>query len=100
MKPLLAVGLAATLAGCAAAESASRYDQAPVYEESAEPYYGSPPYYRQDQPQYDEPQYHEPRYYRHYGQPGYYYPPRRRTWNGCRPGYTVQDGVCKPYRGY
>lgn len=23
-----------------------------------------------------------------------------RTWNGCPPGYTVQGGVCKPYRGY
>ncbi len=23
-----------------------------------------------------------------------------RTWNGCPPRYTVQDGVCKPYRGY
>jgi hypothetical protein len=22
------------------------------------------------------------------------------TWNGCPPNYTVQDGVCKPYRGY
>jgi hypothetical protein len=20
------------------------------------------------------------------------------TWNGCRPGWTVQGGVCKPYR--
>jgi hypothetical protein len=22
------------------------------------------------------------------------------TWNGCPPGYTVQDGACQPYRGY
>jgi len=22
-----------------------------------------------------------------------------RTWNGCRPGWTVQGGVCKPYQG-
>ncbi len=22
------------------------------------------------------------------------------TYNGCPPRYTVQDGVCKPYRGY
>ena len=21
------------------------------------------------------------------------------TWNGCPPNYTIQDGVCKPYRG-
>jgi len=25
---------------------------------------------------------------------------RYRTWNGCPPNWTVQDGVCKPYRGY
>ncbi len=34
--------------------------------------------------------------------PGYYgggyYRPQR--WNGCPRGFTVQDGVCKPYRGY
>lgn len=44
--------------------------------------------------------------YGYYG-PGYGAPPppvyyRRgyRTYNGCQPGWTVQDGVCKPYRGY
>ena len=26
--------------------------------------------------------------------------PRYNTWNGCPPRYTIQDGVCKPYRGY
>ena len=20
------------------------------------------------------------------------------TWNGCRPGWSVQGGICKPYR--
>jgi hypothetical protein len=25
--------------------------------------------------------------------------PRFRTWNNCPPNYTVQDGLCKPYRG-
>jgi hypothetical protein len=29
------------------------------------------------------------RYYNYYGGGG--------TWNGCRPGWTVQGGVCKPY---
>jgi hypothetical protein len=29
-----------------------------------------------------------------------YYRPRFNTWNGCQRGWTVQDGVCKPYRGY
>jgi hypothetical protein len=39
--------------------------------------------------------------------PRYYAPPPRayeqrgyRTFNGCPPGYTVQGGACKPYRGY
>jgi hypothetical protein len=25
---------------------------------------------------------------------------RYNTWNGCPPNYTIQDGVCKLYRGY
>jgi hypothetical protein len=109
MKPLLAVGLAATLIGCAGAESYNRYPD-PVYGESAEPYYDRSPYYRQHEPQYEpryhEPRYHEPRHHRHYGQSEYhgqseyYHPPGRRAWNGCRRGYTVQNGVCKPDPGY
>jgi hypothetical protein len=42
-------------------------------------------------------------YYRSYSQPGargYYRPGRYPTWNGCQQGWTVQDGLCKPYRGY
>jgi hypothetical protein len=41
-------------------------------------------------------------YYRSYegGGRGYYRPGRFRTWNGCQQGWTVQDGLCKPYRGY
>jgi hypothetical protein len=31
---------------------------------------------------------HYPRYYGYYG----------RSGNGCPPGWTVQGGVCKPYR--
>ena len=41
--------------------------------------------------------------YRAYSRPsggGYYRPGRFQTWNGCEPGWTVQDGLCKPYRGY
>jgi hypothetical protein len=42
-------------------------------------------------------------YYRGYGERGggrgYYQPGRFRTWNGCQQGWTVQDGLCKPYRG-
>jgi hypothetical protein len=47
---------------------------------------------------------HHRRYYRDYsydGGPYAYAPaPRYRTWNGCPPYYTIQDGRCKPYRGY
>jgi hypothetical protein len=32
---------------------------------------------------------HHHRYYNYYGGGGY---------NGCRPGWTVQGGLCKPYR--
>jgi hypothetical protein len=61
----------------------------------APPYYGSRRYYRD----YDEPRYY--RYGEGYAERGYYYPPGRyRTWNGCQAGWTVQDGLCKPYRGY
>jgi hypothetical protein len=46
------------------------------------------------------------RYYRQrsYDDGAYAYAPRRygrwNTFNGCPPRYTIQDGVCKPYRGY
>jgi hypothetical protein len=38
-------------------------------------------------------------------EPGYGYrgepPPVSsfKTWNNCPPNFTVQDGLCKPYRG-
>jgi hypothetical protein len=43
-----------------------------------------------------------PPYYRGYSAPvvRYYRPGRFPTWNGCQDGWTVQDGLCKPYRGY
>jgi hypothetical protein len=43
-----------------------------------------------------------PPYYRGYSAPvvRYYRPGRFQTWNGCQDGWTVQDGLCKPYRGY
>ena len=41
---------------------------------------------------------HHPRYYDYY--PGPAYGGGYNTWNGCPPYYTIQDGVCKPYRGY
>lgn len=39
-----------------------------------------------------------PRYYDYY--PGYAGGGGWETWNGCPPQYTIQDGVCMPYRGY
>jgi hypothetical protein len=59
-------------------------------------------YYDDDQPRYRY------RYRERYDDdwaPGYDrrrdYRERRgyRTQSGCRPGFTVQDGVCKPYTG-
>jgi hypothetical protein len=47
-------------------------------------------------PQYRD--YDERRYDR--GERREYRPGRFRTWNGCQQGWTVQDGICKPYRGY
>ena len=42
---------------------------------------------------------HRYRHDRYYGGP-YAYAPGYRAWNGCPRHYTIQDGVCKPYRGY
>ena len=42
---------------------------------------------------------HRYRHHRYYGD-AYAYAPGYRTRNGCPRYYTVQDGVCKPYRGY
>jgi hypothetical protein len=51
---------------------------------------------------------HIGRHHRYYGPPpapyyggGYGYGGGGwNTWNGCPPNFTIQDGVCKPYRGY
>jgi hypothetical protein len=51
-------------------------------------------------PRYDDrPRYRE-RYYRQNNRAYYRGGYRGRSANGCPRGYTVQDGVCKPYRGY
>ena len=53
-----------------------------------------------DDEDHDGPRYR--RYYRYDNDGQRYYPPdpKWRTWNGCPPHYTVQSGLCKPYRGY
>ena len=61
--------------------------------------YYSPGYGVQIEPRYDR-DYDEPRYYRRDRDDYRNYDRRYRTRNGCPPHYTVQDGVCKPYRGY
>jgi hypothetical protein len=38
------------------------------------------------------------RYYDYYGG-DYYGGGGYGTWNGCRPGWTVQGGRCAPYKG-
>jgi hypothetical protein len=84
LEVVLAIGAVISLAGPAAAQG--------VYLDLG-PGPGPRPYYRD----YDEPRYYGgPRYYR---EGGYYRPGRFRTWNGCQQGWTVQDGLCKPYRG-
>jgi hypothetical protein len=66
-----------------------------------------PPRYRDyDGPRYrdyDGPRYRDRERYgdrRDRGDRGYYRPGGYKTFNGCQNGWTVQDGLCKPYRGY
>jgi hypothetical protein len=86
------------LAAVALSSAATRAPAQQIYLNFGNPGYGPPP------PGYYGPGYGPPpgAYYRGYGD-GYregYRPGRYRTWNGCQPGFTVQDGRCKPYRGY
>jgi hypothetical protein len=84
----LAILTIASLAGTAGTAFAQTYyyDDGDGYYVDPSPYYG--PRYR-DRYFYDDDRY-ERRIYRD----------RYRQWNGCPRHYTVQDGVCKPYRGY
>lgn len=64
---------------------------------TAQVYYSGPGYGVHIGPRYDDGDRYEGRRYRYRdGERGYY---RRGSYNGCRPHYTVQDGVCKPYTG-
>jgi hypothetical protein len=51
---------------------------------------------------YDRPRYRDRDRYGDRGDGGFYRPntARFKTFNGCQNGWTVQDGLCKPYRGY
>ena len=63
-------------------------------------YYSGPGYGVQIEPRYER-DYDQPRYrrYRDRDDDGGYDRRAYRTWNGCPPRYTIQDGECKPYRG-
>jgi hypothetical protein len=89
MKPLvLTVLAAASLAGSAGAAAAQPWPGG-FYDDDRGPYYRHR-YRERDYTDHDR--YYHRREYRE--RRGY------RTPSGCRPGFTVQDGVCKPYRGY
>lgn len=88
MKKLALILLAvATLAGTASVASAQWY--------GGGYYSGGYPYYRDRYREryYDDDRYYRRRHHRHWRGYGYGY-------NPCGPGWSVQDGVCKPYRGY
>jgi hypothetical protein len=54
-----------------------------------------------DGPRYrDRDRYRGERYGDRRDRGGYYRPGGYKTFNGCQNGWTVQDGLCKPYRGY
>lgn len=95
MKPLMLAGLgiAALLASASFAEAAdgcgrgfywNGYRCAPMR-------YGPPPVVRE---YYEGPRYYEGR--RYYAPRG----PNCYAGGCCPPHYTIQDGVCKPYRGF
>jgi len=64
---------------------------------SAQMYYSGPGYGPHIEPRYDR-DYDERRYRRERDRD--YYERHYHPAAQCPPNYTVQDGVCKPYRGY
>lgn len=94
---LIALVALGAIVGAAGEASAQYYDP---YYRGYHPPPPPPPYYR---PPYDGPRYRgdrledfRPAYVDRHGQMTFY--PKRG--GRCPRGYTVQDGVCKPYRGY
>lgn len=96
MKTLtLSLLAAVSLLGMAAAGSAQPYGGGRYYDDP------TPAYRGQYRDRYDNDDGYRRRYRTGYG--GGYYGGAIgggwRTWNGCPPNYTIQDGVCKPYLG-
>jgi hypothetical protein len=111
MTKIAAIALTAFIASaCAASAQTFYFGVGPDPYYAPPPYYGPSPYYAPSPYYGPGPGYYAPGYGppppAYYGGPRYsreamfYRPGRYRTWNGCQPGWTVQDGLCKPYRGY
>lgn len=116
-KLLIALSLAAGFVGGAAdiaqAQFYFEYGERPHYRER---YYDERPRYREryyydERPRYRERYYDGRPAYGYYGRgragpytgpgPGWHRPMWRNGSLVCgHPRYTVQDGICKPYRGY
>src|SRR2546430_6776633 len=99
MTKIAAIALTALIASAGAASAQTFYfgvGPDPYY--APRPYYGPSPYgpspYSGPPP---PPYYRGPRYS---SEALFYRPGRYRTWNGCQPGWTLQSGLCQPYRGY
>jgi hypothetical protein len=90
MPTLALVTFAALTVFAAAGTASAQYYYGPGYGPGIEPRYRDDRNYQPNVQYYTQ----RPQTY------GYDAPRRYRTWNGCPPGFTVQDGVCKPYRGY
>ena len=90
MRTLALVTFAAAALFAAAGTASAQYYSGPGFSVQIGPRYD-----------YDEPRYYRRQYHGHYaedyGRRERYYRPRGGR---CPPHYTVQDGVCKPYRGY
>lgn len=113
---LAILAAAAAMGSLTAPEPASAQVDIYIGPPRYEPYYPPPPpprRYRRDYEYYYDDYGPPPRRYygpppRHYygPPPGYRAPPPRRERyapprNGkCPAGHTIQDGLCKPYRGY
>jgi len=97
---IAAIALTAVVAATGAASAQTFY-----FGVGPDPYRVPPPYYAPS-PYYAPAPYGPPPGAYYGGRPGYpreamyYRPGRYKTWNGCQAGWTVQDGLCKPYRGY
>ena len=89
MTKIAAIALTALIASAGAASAQTFY-----FGVGPDPYYAPRPYYG---PSPYGPTPNRPRYS---SEAMFYRPGRYRTWNGCQPGWTVQSGLCKPYRGY